>query len=116
MPDTYAKLKGSAGRLFADPQPPPDETSFQVDNASSQYYQSPYYLLHQKDLQPVPKPRTAQPQMDLSDVLGSDISSGRRSVRVGQGSWPTLACVGPRHPDARQLACVRMHGVRQSSL
>jgi hypothetical protein len=73
MPDAYAKLTGVGGRLFADPQPSPDETSFQVDNTSSQYYRSPYYLLHQKDLQPAPKPRTPQPRMDLSDVLGEDI-------------------------------------------
>jgi hypothetical protein len=37
MPDAYAKLTGVGGRLFADPQPSPDETSFQVDNTSSQY-------------------------------------------------------------------------------
>ena len=51
-----AKLRGAEGRLFADPEPTPDETSFQVDNTSKQYYDSPYYKLHKNDLQPVPKP------------------------------------------------------------
>jgi len=52
----YRKLAGAGGRLFADPQPPPDETSFQVDNTSAAYYDSPYYTRHKDDLQPVPPP------------------------------------------------------------
>jgi len=80
MPRAYAKLKGVGGRLFADPHPSPDETSFQVDNTSSQYYQSPYYRLHQNDLQPVPKPRTPQPRMDLGAVLSADILGAIQAV------------------------------------
>jgi calcineurin-like phosphoesterase family protein len=67
------KLKGIDGRLFADPQPIPDEVSFQVDNTSEQYYESPYYKRHKLDLQPVPPPRTPQPRMRLDEVLGNDI-------------------------------------------
>ena len=52
----YRKLAGAGGRLFADPQPPPDETSFQVDNTSAAYYDSPYYTRNKDDLQPVPPP------------------------------------------------------------
>jgi Calcineurin-like phosphoesterase len=73
MQTEYAKLAGEGGRLFADPQPTPDETSFQVDNTSSQYYDSPYYLRHKNDLQPVPPPRVSPPRMDLGDVLGQDV-------------------------------------------
>src|SRR5262249_39586015 len=65
----YRKLSGADGRLFADPQPAPDEIAFQVDNTSAAYYDSAYYKLHKKDLQPVPEPRTAQPRVDLADVL-----------------------------------------------
>jgi hypothetical protein len=65
----YHKLKGSNGRLFADPQPGPDETSFHVDNTSQEYFNSPYYLLHQKQIQPVPAPRTSPPRLDLADVV-----------------------------------------------
>jgi hypothetical protein len=68
----FRKLSGASGRLFADPQPSSDETSFQVDNTSSAYYSSPYYKLHKNDLQPVPPPRAAQPRVDLADVLGAD--------------------------------------------
>src|SRR5215471_17692750 len=64
-----ARLTGAGGRLFADPQPTPDETSFQVDNTSEAYYDSPYYKLHRNDLQPVPPPASAQPRLDLANVL-----------------------------------------------
>ena len=60
-----------AGRLFAEPGPTPAEASFQVDNTSSAYYESPYYKLHKNDLQPVPAPRTAVPRIDLANVLGA---------------------------------------------
>jgi hypothetical protein len=68
----FARLTGGQGRLFADPHPSPDETSFQVDNTSAAYYNSPYYLLHKNDLQPVPAPRVGEPRVDLADVLGAD--------------------------------------------
>ena len=64
-----ARLSGTGGRLFADPQPTPDEASFQVDNTSKRYYDSPYYKRHSEDLQPVPKPTSPQPRLDLADVL-----------------------------------------------
>jgi 3',5'-cyclic AMP phosphodiesterase CpdA len=67
----FRKLSGVGGRLFADPHPASGETSFQVDNTSSAYYKSVYYKLHKNDLQPVPQPRTAEPRIDLGDVLGA---------------------------------------------
>jgi hypothetical protein len=69
----FTNLVGVHGRLFADPHPPPAETSFQVDNTSKQYYQSPYYLLHKNDVQPVPPPRTTPPRLDLAEVVGNDM-------------------------------------------
>ena len=60
---------GVHGRLFAEPQPTADETAFQLDNTSARYYQSPYYLLHRRELQPVPAPNMAPPRLDLADVL-----------------------------------------------
>jgi calcineurin-like phosphoesterase family protein len=65
----YRKLSGTAGRLFADPQPAADEIAFQVDNTSAAYYESAYYKLHERDLQPVPEPRLPHPRIDLADVL-----------------------------------------------
>jgi hypothetical protein len=63
-------IVGAGGRLFANPTPGNDETSFQVDNTSQVYYNSPYYKLHQYQMQPVPDPVTPQPSMDLADVVG----------------------------------------------
>ncbi len=60
-------------RLFADPQPGVDETSFQVDNTSADYYNSPYYLQHKSDVQPVPAPRTSPPRIDLAEVIGAEL-------------------------------------------
>ncbi len=66
-------LRGPDGRLFAEPLPMPDETSFQVDNTSAAYYESPYYRRHKDQVQPVPAPRTSPPRVDLADVLGEDL-------------------------------------------
>jgi len=63
---------GTHGRMFADPQPGPDPTSFMVDNTSSKYYESPYFLAHKSQLQPVPPPRMNEPRMNLADVIGQD--------------------------------------------
>lgn len=68
----YWKVQAPDGRLFADPQPGADETSFQVDNTSEAYYQSVYYEMHKNDLQPVPAPRVPEPRIDLADILGAD--------------------------------------------
>jgi len=73
MSTTPTPRPGTGGRLFADPMPTPDETSFQVDNTSDQYYDSPYYKAHENDLQPVPSPSSSPPRMQLSDVLSSQL-------------------------------------------
>jgi hypothetical protein len=67
-----SNLQGQEGRLFGEVKPTADETQFQLDNTSSQYYDSPYYLLHKNLLQPVPPPRTSPPRVELADILGSD--------------------------------------------
>ena len=72
---------GTGGRLFADPVPGADETSFQVDNTSEAYYNSPYYKLHQFQLQPVPAPSMPQPSMNLADVLGPEVIAGVQSAK-----------------------------------
>jgi hypothetical protein len=73
MTGFIAGVQGQAGRLFAEPRPNPDETSFQVDNTSERYYQSPYYTLHKDQIQPVPQPRVSPPRIDLGQVLGGDV-------------------------------------------
>ena len=68
-----AGTKGKDNRLFAEAQPTPDETAFQIENTSAAYYDSVYFKKHEKDVQKVPPPRVSPPRMDLADVLGSDI-------------------------------------------
>jgi Calcineurin-like phosphoesterase len=68
---TASNLIGGGGRLFANPVPGKDETSFQVDNTSEAYYNSPYFKLHQKQIQPVPAPTTAEPILDLTTIVGA---------------------------------------------
>jgi predicted phosphodiesterase len=64
-------LVGPDGQLFANPSPTPDEVSFQVDNTSDQYYNSPYYELHQYQLQQFPAPLVNPPRINLADVVGA---------------------------------------------
>jgi hypothetical protein len=73
MTDLLSDPAGTGGRLFADPSPSQDETSFQVDNTSSAYYDSAYYTRHKADMQSVPPPRSSPPRIDLADILGKDI-------------------------------------------
>jgi hypothetical protein len=77
----YRRLSGEGGRLFANPQPSPDEVTFQVDNTSAAYYDSVYYTLHKNDLQPVPEPRTPEPRIDLSHVLQPDLVAAITETR-----------------------------------
>ena len=61
-------MKGPQGRLYADPQPGSDPTSFQVVNNSAAYYQSPYYKAHAQQVQPIP-PRRSNAPLELTDFL-----------------------------------------------
>jgi len=67
---TMSSIIGKDGRLFAEQKPGADPTKFQVDNTSSQYYNSPYYKQHQNQVQAIPKPRVDPPRMNLADILG----------------------------------------------
>ena len=74
LPKTRAALVGPGTRLYADPTPSPDETSFQIDNTSAQYYNSPYYLAHKDQVQPFPAPRTGvPPYLDLQDFVPTEV-------------------------------------------
>lgn len=75
-------LVGPGGRLFADPVPGADEATFQVNNTSAQYYSSPYYKLHQYQMQPVPAPSMVQPRMSLSDVTGTPFTDAIATDRT----------------------------------
>jgi hypothetical protein len=60
-------------RLFADPDPGPDETSFHQPNLDEQYYTSGYYPAHQLQIQPFPAPLPSPPRIDLSTILGPNL-------------------------------------------
>jgi hypothetical protein len=68
-----AGTKGKDERLFAEAQPTPDETAFQIENTSAAYYESPYFKKHDEDAQKVPPFRVDPPRLDLADVLGEDV-------------------------------------------
>jgi hypothetical protein len=51
------RLIGPSGRLYADPKPSRDETTFRQPNNSAAYYQSPYYLAHKDQVQAIPPSR-----------------------------------------------------------
>ena len=65
-------LIGPGGRLYADPAPGPDEIKFMEYNNSAAYYNSPYYLAHKSEVQPIP------PRFD---------TNARRSTMIGP-DWP----------------------------
>jgi len=84
------RMTGPNGRLYADPKPSPDETSFRQDNNSAAYYNSPYYLLHKNQVQPIPPPRpNVLPYLNLADYLPTDIASA-----IDQAGKITFHAVG----------------------
>jgi hypothetical protein len=97
-----AKLRGAEGRLFADPQPTPDETSFQVDNTSSQYYNSPYYKIHRGEVQPVPPPASGEPRLDLAGVLPAELMAAIGAAK--QISFHAVGDTGAAKVNAHQTA------------
>jgi hypothetical protein len=69
------RMTGPNGQFYADPKPSPDETSFRQDNNSAAYYNSPYYLLHRSQVQPIPQMRqNAAPNIDLADYIPQEVA------------------------------------------
>ena len=89
-------MMGKGNQLFAEQIPGADPTKFQIDNTSVQYYNSPYYLQHKDQLQPVPKPSIDQPRMRLADVLKS--SDIRKIQHARQISFHTVGDSGAAIP------------------
>src|SRR5690242_14470141 len=98
----YWKVQAPGGRLFADPQPGADETSFQVDNTSDAYYSSVYFERHKNDLQPVPKPKVAAPRINLVDVLGADFLAP--TIEAKKISFHAVGDTGAAKVNAHQSA------------
>jgi hypothetical protein len=84
------RMTGPDGRLYADPKPSPDETSFRQDNNSAAYYNSQYYLLHKNQVQPIPPTRqNAAPNINLAAYIPSDIADA-----IDQAGKITFHAVG----------------------
>jgi hypothetical protein len=60
-------------RLFADPDPGPDEVSFHEPNVDDKYYNTGYYPAHQNEVQPFPRPMPDPPRMNLDQILGPNL-------------------------------------------
>jgi hypothetical protein len=85
-------LIGTAGRLFGETHPGADETTFQVDNTSAAYYDSPYYLHHKNQLQPLPPPRHLPPRINLTDVVDAPLL--KRITQAGRIAFHAVGDTG----------------------
>jgi hypothetical protein len=84
------RMTGPKGQFYADPKPSPDEIAFRQDNNSSAYYNSPYYLLHKSQVQPIPQVRqNAPPNINLADYLPTDVADA-----IDQAGKITFHAVG----------------------
>ncbi len=100
-----AYLTGPKGQLYADPKPSTDEDAFQVDNTSEAYYNSPYYLLHKNQVQPIPAPRRGVPSfLDLGDFLPQELMD--EISTAGQIEFHAVGDTGAAKSDAQQSAAV----------
>ena len=80
LQNARANLTGPQGRLYAEPTPSADETSFQQDNISAQYYNSVYYEQHKNQVQPIPPARAGAPPNSIWRISFPPRSS-RQSMR-----------------------------------
>src|SRR5256714_283506 len=107
MTNLPTNLIGTGNRLFADPTLSPDESSFLVENTSSQYYNSPYYTAHKSDIKPVPAPRSSPPRMELADVLPADLLDqiqGTKRISFHAVGDTGAAKVNPQQTAAQAIA------------
>jgi len=107
-------LRGPAGQLFGDPAPGPDETAFQVDNTSDEYYNSPYYTQHENDVEPVPMAPPGAP-LALQDIVGADflapiIAADRISFHIVGDTGASLRSEIPHEGSVADAMAAALHG------
>jgi hypothetical protein len=74
-------MVGPTGQLYGEVVPGKDATTFQQDNTSSQYYNSPYYENHKSQVQPIPPPQAgAALQLSLDDFVASNVTAAITSA------------------------------------
>jgi hypothetical protein len=97
-------------RLFADPDPGPDETSFHDPNVDAQYYKTGYYAAHRNEIQPFPRPMPDPPRLDLAQVLGPNLMQpilDSRSITfhaVGDTGASSASLISPEASVADAMA------------
>ncbi len=97
------KLIGPGGQLYGETQPSSDEASFRVNNTSSAYYSSPYYLLHKDQVQPIPPPHAgAALQLKLADFVGPQMMAAIQSA--GKIVFHAVGDTGAAKVDQQQTA------------
>jgi Calcineurin-like phosphoesterase len=101
------KLIGPGGQLYGESQPSSDETSFRVNNTSSAYYSSPYYLLHKDQVQPIPSPRAGAPlQLKLDDFVGPQMIAAIQSA--GKIVFHSVGDTGAAKVDHQQTVATAL--------
>ena len=92
---------GPQGQFYADPQPGPDEIKFREDNTSSAYYNSPYFLAHKNQVQPIPRRRSGV-ALNLSDFIPQDILNAIQAA--GKISFHAVGDTGAAKVNRSQTA------------
>jgi hypothetical protein len=99
------RIMGPEGRLYADPQPGPDEVKFREDNTSSAYYNSPYYLAHKDQVQPIPRRRSGV-ALNLSDFVPQEILNAIQAA--GKISFHAVGDTGAAKVNRSQTAATAL--------
>jgi hypothetical protein len=99
------RIMGPEGRLYADPQPGPDEVKFREDNTSSAYYNSPYYLAHKDQVQPIPRRRSGV-ALNLSDFIPQEILNAIHAA--GKISFHAVGDTGAAKVNRSQTAATAL--------
>jgi len=92
---------GPQGQFYADPQPGPDEIKFREDNTSSAYYNSPYFLAHKNQVQPIPRRRSGV-ALNLSDFIPQDTLNAVQAA--GKISFHAVGDTGAAKVNRSQTA------------
>ncbi|HXA81400.1 MAG TPA: metallophosphoesterase [Opitutaceae bacterium] len=101
------KLIGPGGQLYGETQPSSDEASFRVNNTSSAYYGSPYYVLHKDQVLPIPPPRaSAALQLKLDDFVGPQMIAAIRSA--GKIVFHSVGDTGAAKVDHQQTVAMAL--------
>jgi len=101
LPNMRANLEGPGNRLYAEPKPSPDETSFQQDNVSEQYYNSSYYLAHKNQVQPIPPVRAgAVTNLNLKDFAPQEVLNAVQAA--GKITFHSVGDTGAAKVDRAQ--------------